>query len=76
MASGGSVSDPPPVELLPQAVSERVRSGELLLRVNKKSKGSHAWDQFCLVWIQLTIKKYVVLLVVACANRVFVIKCQ
>ena len=46
MVSGGSVSDP----LLPRAVSERVRLGELLLRVNKKSKGSHAWDQFCLVW--------------------------
>ena len=46
MASGGSLSDP----LLPRAVSERVRSGELLLRVNKKSKGSHAWDQFRLVW--------------------------
>ena len=43
MASGGSVSDP-------LFVSERVKSGELLLRVNKKSKGSHAWDQFCLVW--------------------------
>jgi len=46
MVSGGSVSDP----LLPQAFSERVRSGELLLRVNNKSKGSHAWDQFHLVW--------------------------
>ena len=46
MASGGSISDP----LLPRAVSERVGSGELLLRLNKKSKGSHAWDQFHLVW--------------------------
>ena len=39
-----------PTELLPQTVSERVISGEFILGVNKKSKGSHAWDQFCLVW--------------------------
>jgi len=34
----------------PQAVTKRVMSGELILKVNKKSKGSRAWDQFRLVW--------------------------
>jgi len=34
----------------PQAVTKRVVSGELILKVNKKLKGSRAWNQFCLVW--------------------------
>ena len=34
----------------PQTVTKRVVSGELVLKINKKSKGNHAWNQFCLVW--------------------------
>ena len=34
----------------PQTVTKRVTSGELILKINKKSKGSRAWDQFRLVW--------------------------
>ena len=34
----------------PQTVTKRVVSGELVLKINKKSKGSRAWDQFRLVW--------------------------
>ena len=33
----------------PQTVTKSVVSGELILKFNKKSKGSHAWDQFRLV---------------------------
>ena len=36
--------------LLTQAVSKQVVSGDFVLKVNKKSKGSRAWDQFRLVW--------------------------
>ena len=36
--------------LISQAVSKRVVSGDFILKVNKKSKGSRAWDQFRLVW--------------------------
>jgi len=34
----------------PQAVTKRMMPGELILKVNKRSKGSRAWDQFRLVW--------------------------
>ena len=34
----------------PHTVTKRVVSGKWILRVNKKSKGSRAWDQFCLAW--------------------------
>ena len=34
----------------PHAVTKHVVSGEWILKVNKKSKGSHGWDQFHLVW--------------------------
>ena len=34
----------------PQTVTKRVVSGEMVLKFNKKLKGSHAWDQFRLVW--------------------------
>ena len=36
--------------LLTQAVSKQVVFGDFVLKVNKKLKGSCAWDQFCLVW--------------------------
>ena len=38
------------ITLLIQAVSKQVVSRDFVLKVNKKSKGSRAWDQFHLVW--------------------------
>ena len=35
--------------ILPKTVAKRVVSGERFLLKIKKSKGSCAWDQFCLV---------------------------
>ena len=43
-------SDDDTVSLFPQAVSKHVMSGDFILKVNKKSKGSRAWEQFRLVW--------------------------
>ena len=38
------------VVTLSLAVSKRVMSGDLVLKLNKKSKGSQAWDQFHIMW--------------------------
>lgn len=34
----------------PQAITKHVVSGELILKVSKKLRGSRAWEQFRLVW--------------------------
>ena len=44
-SSAGIYSD----TISPQTVTKRVVSGELILKFNKKSKGTRAWDQFRLV---------------------------
>ena len=35
---------------LPLSVSKCVVAGDPMLKSNRKSKGSRAWDQFCIVW--------------------------
>ena len=51
--------------LLLQAVSKHVMSGNFILKVNKKLKGSCAWDQFRLVWDPTTNEE---VFGIACCN--------